>query len=160
MAPGNHGLKTTDLQSQSAKHCKYLYEFTNKICKQLALELNMLEDRNNPLLNRREVTAILRNAAGKVTRIDAANQIAEKFNVDKSRVITINMTGQRGTMDLRSTFYVYDNQDNMKKQLPRYMTLRGIPKAERKKLLDEEKANKLKAKQAAAAKSGGSKGRR
>jgi small subunit ribosomal protein S24e len=120
----------------------------------------MLEDRNNPILNRREVTAILRNAAGKVTRIDAANQIAEKFNVDKSRVITINMTGQRGTMDLRSTFYVYDNQDNMKKQLPRYMTLRGIPKAERKKLLDEEKANKLKAKQAAAAKSGGSKGRR
>ena len=120
----------------------------------------MLEDRNNPLLNRREVTAILRNAAGKVTRIDAANQIAEKFNVDKSRVITINMTGQRGTMDLRSTFYIYDNKDNMKKQLPRYMTLRGIPKAERKKLLDEEKANKLKAKQAAAAKSGGSKAKR
>src|ERR1051325_739879 len=138
------------------KHCKYLYEFRKKICKQLALELNTLEDRNNPLLNRREVTAILRNAAGKLTRIDAANQIADKFNVDKSRVITIAMTGQRGTMDLRSTFYIYDNQDNLKEQLPRYMTLRGIPKAERKKLLDEEKANKLKAKQAAAAKSGGS----
>ncbi len=126
----------------------------------MALELNTLEDRNNPLLNRREVTAILRNAAGKVTRIDAANQIADRFNVDKSRVITITKTGQRGTMDLRSTFYIYDNQDNMKKQLPRYMTLRGIPKTERKKLLDEEKANKLKAKQAAAAKSGGSKSKR
>ena len=126
----------------------------------MALELNTLEDRNNPLLNRREVTAILRNAAGKVTRIDAANQIADRFNVDKSRVITITMTGQRGTMDLRSTFYIYDNQGNMKKQLPRYMTLRGIPKTERKKLLDEEKANKLKAKQAAAAKSGGSKSKR
>ena len=126
----------------------------------MALELNTLEDRNNPLLNRREVTAILRNAAGKVTRVDAANQIADRFNVDKSRVITISMTGQRGTMDLRSTFYIYDNQDNMKKQLPRYMTLRGIPKTDRKKLLDEEKANKLKAKQAAAAKSGGSKSKR
>jgi small subunit ribosomal protein S24e len=116
----------------------------------------MLEDRNNPLLSRREVTAILRNAAGKVTRIDAANHIAERFNVNKSRVIAITMAGQRGTMDLRSTFYIYDNQDDMKKQLPRYMTLRGIPKSDRKKLLDEEKANKLKAKQAAAAKSGGS----
>lgn len=122
----------------------------------MALELNTLEDRNNPLLNRREVTAILRNAAGKVSRIEAANQIADKFNVDKSKVIAINMTGQRGTMDLRSTFYIYDNEDIMKKQLPRYMTLRGIPKSDRKKLLDEEKANKLKAKQAAAAKSGGS----
>jgi small subunit ribosomal protein S24e len=122
----------------------------------LALELNTLEDRNNPLLSRREVTAILRNAAGKVNRIDAAKQIAERFNVDKNKVITITMTGQRGTMDLRSTFYIYNSEDDMKKQLPRYMTLRGIAKADRKKLLDEEKAQKLKAKQAAAAKSGGS----
>jgi small subunit ribosomal protein S24e len=122
----------------------------------LALELNTLEDRNNPLLSRREVTAILRNAAGKVTRIDAAKQIAERFNVDKNKVIAITMTGQRGTMDLRSTFYIYNSEDDMKKQLPRYMTLRGIPKADRKKLLDEEKAQRLKAKQAAAAKSGGS----
>jgi small subunit ribosomal protein S24e len=122
----------------------------------LALELNTLEDRNNPLLSRREVTAILRNAAGKVTRIDAAKQIADRFNVDKNKVITITMTGQRGTMDLRSTFYIYNSEDDMKKQLPRYMTLRGIPKADRKKLLDEEKAQRLKAKQAAAAKSGGS----
>ena len=122
----------------------------------MALELNTLEDRNNPLLSRREVTAILRNAAGKVTRIDAAKQIAERFNVDKNKVITITMTGQRGTMDLRSTFYIYNSEDDMKKQLPRYMTLRGIAKADRKKLLDEEKAQKLKAKQAAAAKSGGS----
>ena len=122
----------------------------------MALEFNTLEDRNNPLLSRREVTAILRNAAGKVNRIDAAKQIAERFNVDKNKVITITMTGQRGTMDLRSTFYIYNSEDDMKKQLPRYMTLRGIPKADRKKLLDEEKAQRLKAKQAAAAKSGGS----
>jgi len=43
----------------------------------------------------------------------------------------------------------------MKKQLPRYRMLRGISKADRKKLLDEEKAEKLKAKQAAAASKSG-----
>jgi small subunit ribosomal protein S24e len=132
-------------------HCKYLYEFGENICKQLALELTTLEDRNNPLLNRREVRAILRNAAGNLTRIDAAQQIAEKLNVDKNKVIAISMTGQRGTMDLQSTFYIYNNEDDMKKQLPRYRMLRGISKADRKKLLDEEKSQKLKAKQAAAA---------
>jgi small subunit ribosomal protein S24e len=128
----------------------------------LALELNTLEDRNNSLLNRREVRAILKNAAGKVTRIDAAQQIADKLNVDKKRVIAITMLGQRGTMDLESTFYIYNNEDDMKKQLPRYRMLRGISKADRKKLLDEEKAQKLKSKQASAAKSGagGSKGKR
>jgi small subunit ribosomal protein S24e len=133
------------------KHCKYLYEFTKNICKQLAQELNTLEDRNNPLLNRREIRAILKNAAGKLTRTDAAQQIADKLNVDKNRVISITMTGQRGTMDLESTFYIYNNEDEMKKQLPRYRVMRGMSKDDRKKILDEEKSQKLKAKQAAAA---------
>jgi len=129
----------------------------------LALEMNTLEDRNNPLLNRREMRVIIKNAAGKVTRIDAAQHIAEKLDVDKNRVIAISMTGQRGTMDLQSSFYIYNNEDDMKKHLPRYRMLRGISKADRKKLLDEEKAEKLKAKQAAAASKpgpGGSRGRR
>ena len=126
----------------------------------MALELTTLEDRTNPLLNRREVRAILRNASGKMTRIDAAQQIAEKLNVDKNKVIAISMTGQRGTMDLQSTFYIYNNQDDMKKQLPRFRMLRGMSKADRKKLLDEEKAEKLKAKQAAAASKPGSSGSR
>jgi len=39
--------------------------------------------------------------------------------------------------------------------LPRYMILRTMPKEERKKLINEEKAARLKAKQAAAAKSKG-----
>jgi small subunit ribosomal protein S24e len=144
------------------KHCKYLYEFTKNICKQLAQELNTLEDRNNPLLNRREIRAILKNAAGKFTRTDAAQQIADKLNVDKKTVIAITMTGQRGTTDLESIFYIYNNEDDMKKQLPRYRLLRGISKDDRKKILDEEKAQKLKSKQASAAKSGtgGSKGKR
>ncbi|MFL6316094.1 MAG: hypothetical protein ACJ71K_03665 [Nitrososphaeraceae archaeon] len=126
----------------------------------MALELNTLEDRNNSLLNRREIRAILKNAAGKVTRIDAAQQIADKLNVDKKRVIAITMTGQRGTMDLESTFYIYNNEDEMKKHLPRFRMLRGISKADRKKLLDEEKAQKLKTKQASAAGAGRSKGKR
>jgi small subunit ribosomal protein S24e len=116
----------------------------------LAQELNTLEDRNNPLLNRREIRAILKNAAGKLTRTDAAQQIADKLNVDKNRVIAITMTGQRGTTDLESTFYIYNNEDEMKKQLPRYRVLRRMSKDDRKKILDEEKAQKLKAKHAAA----------
>jgi small subunit ribosomal protein S24e len=95
-----------------------------------------------------------------MTRIDAAQQIAEKLNVDKNKVIAISMTGQRGTMDLQSTFYIYNNEDDMKKQLPRYRMLRAISKADRKKLLDEEKAEKLKAKQAAAASKPGPSGSR
>jgi len=49
----------------------------------------------------------------------------------------------------------YRNEEEAKKQLPRYMILRTMPKEERKKLINEEKAARLKAKQAAAAKSKG-----
>src|SRR5919198_2933422 len=120
---------------------------------QLAIQINTLEDRNNSILNRREVRAILRDAAGKVNRIDAASHIADRLNVDKKKVITIEMKGQRGTTDLKSTFYIY-NDDQEMNRLPRYRILRNIPKGDRKKLLEEEKAEKLKAKQASVAKSG------
>ena len=119
----------------------------------MTLEVNTIEDRNNSLLNRREITAILRDAAGKITRIDAANHIADKLNVDNKKVITISMIGQRGTTDLKSIFYIY-NDEQETNQLPRFRVLRNMPKADRKKLIDEEKAQKLKAKQSAVAKSG------
>jgi small subunit ribosomal protein S24e len=127
----------------------------------LTIEVNTLQDLHNSLLNRREITAILRDAAGKITRIDAANHIADKLNVDNKKVITISMIGQRGTPDLKSTFYIYNNEQEMN-QLPRFRVLRNMPKADRKKLLDEEKAQKLKAKQSSVAKSGSgaSKGKR
>jgi small subunit ribosomal protein S24e len=59
--------------------------------------------------------------------------------------------------DIHAMFYVYESEEAAKKQLPRFRMLRTMPKADRKKLLDEEKAAALKAKQAAAAEKGGAK---
>lgn len=128
---------------------KYLYEFQDKIYK-LALEVITLEDRKNSLLNRREIKTVLRNAAGRIKRTDASDLLAKQLNVDKKTVIPIIMTCQRGKADIVATFYVYNTEDELK-QLPRFRLLRSMPKAERKKLIDEEKAHKLKAKQAAVA---------
>ena len=128
---------------------KYLYEFQDKIYK-LALEVITLEDRKNSLLNRREIKTVLRNAAGRIKRTDASDLLANQLNVDKKTVVPIIMTCQRGKTDIVATFYVYNTEDELK-QLPRFRLLRSMPKAERKKLIDEEKAQKLKAKQAAVA---------
>ncbi|HET7284880.1 MAG TPA: hypothetical protein VFI70_09365 [Nitrososphaeraceae archaeon] len=128
---------------------KYLYEFQNTTCK-LALELITLDDRRNSLLNRREIRTVLKNAAGRIKRTDASDLLAKQLNVDKKTVIPIIMTCQRGKTDIVATFYVYNTEDELK-QLPRFRLLRSMPKAERKKLIDEEKAHKLKAKQAAVA---------
>jgi len=117
----------------------------------LALDVVPLEDRKNSLLNRREVKALLKNACGKIKRSDASNIIAQTYNIDSKKIIPVSLTCETGKTDVHATFYIYDNEEEAKKQLPRYRLLRTMPKEERKKILDDEKAAKLKAKQAAAA---------
>jgi small subunit ribosomal protein S24e len=115
----------------------------------------MVEDRKNSLLGRREVKALFRGAAGKLKKTEAAEQIASQLGADKKSVIPVNLICGTGMTDVHAIFYVYESEEAAKKQLPRYRLLRTMPKADRKKLLDEEKAERLKAKQTAAAEAKG-----
>jgi small subunit ribosomal protein S24e len=115
-----------------------------------AQEVAMLEDHRNSLLNRREVRVLFRAAAGKINRNEAAEKIANQLNVNKKQVVPINLRCQTGMTDVHGILYVYDDENEAKRQLPHYRLLRTLPREERKKILDEEKAAKLKAKQAAA----------
>jgi small subunit ribosomal protein S24e len=119
----------------------------------LSLEVIILEERNNALLNRREIKTLLKNSAGKIKRVEAADIIAKQLNVDRNLTIPINMKCETGKSDIHATMYIYNNEEDVKKHLPRYRILRNMSKEDRKKLLDEEKATKLKAKQATAAES-------
>lgn len=119
----------------------------------MSLEVVILEERNNALLNRREIKTLLKNSAGKIKRVDAADIIAKQLNVDRNLTIPINMKCETGKPDIHAIMYIYNNEEDVKKHLPRYRILRNMSKEDRKKLLDEEKATKLKAKQATAAES-------
>lgn len=121
-------------------------------------EVVTLEDRKNSLLNRREVKALFRGAAGKMKRTEAVEKMASQLSVDKKQIIPINLICETGMTDVHALFYVYDDEKIATKHLPRYRMLRTLPKEERKKILDEEKAAKLKAKQEAAASKGGASG--
>ena len=118
----------------------------------------MLEDRRNSLLNRREVKVLFRGAAGKISRNEAAEKIASQLNVNKKQVIPINLRCQTGMTDVHGILYVYEDEKEAARQLPRYRLLRTFSREERKKILDEEKAAKLKAKQQAATSKTGASG--
>ena len=128
----------------------------------MSLQVVILEEHNNTLLDRREIKSVLKNCAGRVKRVDAVGMVAKELNVDSDAIIPINMKCETGKSDVYATMYIYKNIEDAKKQLPRYRILRTMSKEDRKKLLDEEKANKLKAKQATAAeaKSGPRRGRK
>ena len=116
----------------------------------MALEVVTLHDHAHSLLNRREIKILLKNAAGRINRSEASDLLAKQLNVDKKKVIPIVMTCHRGKTDIDATFYVYRSEEELN-QLPRFRLLRSMPKAERKKLMDEEKAQKLKARQSSGA---------
>jgi small subunit ribosomal protein S24e len=113
-------------------------------------EFVILQDRKNSLLKRREVKALFRGAAGTINKSGAAEKISSQLNVNKRQVIPMNLRSQTGMVDVHGLFYVYDDENEAARQLPRYRLLRTLPRDERKKILDEEKAAKLKAKQEAA----------
>ncbi len=126
-----------------------------------AQEVALLEDRRNSLLNRREVKVLFRGGAGKISRNNAAEKIANQLNINKNQVVPINLRCQTGMTDVHGILYIYDDENEAGRQLPRYRLLRTLTKEERKKVLDDEKAAKLKAKQeAATSKSGASGGGR
>jgi small subunit ribosomal protein S24e len=120
-----------------------------------------LQDRNNLLLNRREITVIIKNVQGQLSRVDATSLVAGHFRLNKQQqIIPVSMKSETGRTDVHASFYVYSSLENAQQQLPRYIMLRNMSKEDRNKVISEEKATKLKAKQAAAAEVKSGKGKR
>lgn len=136
--PGPHYLK------------EYTYMTSQLISSNLESEFVTLEERNNSLLNRQETTVVFSNLAGKVKRMEAAQILARSKNIDAKNVFPMSLKGETGKANVRATFYIYDNPADSQDQLPRYRILRNLPRIERKKLIEEDKSEKLKAKQATA----------
>ncbi|MGN6347980.1 MAG: hypothetical protein ACTHKJ_09580 [Candidatus Nitrosocosmicus sp.] len=115
------------------------------------LEVVILKDNNNVLLKRREIESVIRNASGSIKRQDAAELVADKLKIDKKNLLPISIKSEFGNPDVNTLMYYFDKIDDAKKQIPRYLFLRSLSKDERKKIIDDEKAARLKAKQAAVA---------
>ena len=119
-------------------------------------EVVTVQDRNNVLLNRRELKVIIKNAQGQLNKASAASLVASHFHLNtQQQIIPILMKYETGRTNIHASFYVYPSLEDARQQLPRYMMLRNMSKEDRKKIIDEEKATKLKAKQTAAAEAKG-----
>jgi small subunit ribosomal protein S24e len=115
----------------------------------LETEIVVLRDFDNLFMKRKELRLVLKNAAGRLTKTEAVNLIAAKNNIETKRIVAIRMNCSYGKPDVDASFHIYESEEAMKDFLPRHRNLRLLGKAERKKIIDEEKAAKLKAKQAA-----------
>jgi len=111
------------------------------------LAFEVIEERENPLLNRREVICVFPDGAGKITRADVVKAVSEKFSVPSEQIIPISIKHSHGIRDITATVYIYKNLDDAKRQLPKHIILRLLPKEERKKLLEQQRKPKEEKKQ-------------
>ncbi len=124
-------------------------------------EIVTVLDRDNSLLNRRELKVIIKNPGGQLNKASVASLVAEYFHLsERQQVIPISMKNETGKRDLLASLYVYPSLEEIQKQLPRYMMLRNMSKEDRKKIIDEEKSAKVKAKQVAAAEARSGRGKK
>ena len=113
----------------------------------MSTELVVLRDYNNQLMNRRELKVIFRNVSGNIKKKDAIETISKANNVDLKTIIPIEIKCNKGSTDVNAFFHIYKNEKSAQDTLPKYISMRLIDKAERKKKFDEAKAQKLKEKQ-------------
>ncbi|MEM3382760.1 MAG: hypothetical protein QXL52_02900 [Nitrososphaerales archaeon] len=111
------------------------------------MSIQILKDSKNNLLRRREINCIFKSMAGLLKRQDAINMIAKSLNIDAKNVCLISLSTKTGTRDVSGLFYIYDNPEDAKKQLPDYLFIRLLPKEEREKLLKERKKKAKKGKE-------------
>jgi ribosomal protein S24E len=78
------------------------------------------------------MSVIFKNAAGRIKRTEATEIIAKQNNVEKKAVIPISMVCGKGKTDVRAVFYIYTDEKEAIKHLPRYRLLRNLPKLKAK----------------------------
>jgi len=110
-------------------------------------ELVVLRDYDNKLMNRRELHVIFRNVPGNINKKEAIQTISDANNVDLKTVVPIEIKCNKGSTDVNAFFHIYADEKTANETLPKYISMRLLEKTERKKIIDEEKARKLKQKQ-------------
>lgn len=113
----------------------------------MSTDLVVLRDYDNQLMNRRELQVIFRNVPGNIKKKDAIETISKANKVDSKTIVPIDIKCNNGSTDVNAFFHIYNDEKSAKETLPQYLSMRLLEKAERKKIIDEAKAEKLKEKQ-------------
>ncbi len=98
-------------------------------------------------MNRRELQIIFRNVSGNIKKKEAIETVSKANKLDSKTIVPIEIKCNKGSTDVSGFFHIYKSEESAKEILPKYRSMRILEKAERKKIFDETKAQKLKEKQ-------------
>ena len=108
------------------------------------MTFEVVEDKENPLLNRREVVCIFPHSAGKINRAQVVKAVTQKLGLPEEKIIPISIKSTHGSTHTKVTIHIYKDLEDAKRQLPKHILLRLLPKEERKKIMEEKRKTEAK----------------
>ena len=114
------------------------------------MDIEISSDIENLLVGRREVKCIFRDSYGSFNRNDAIQALSKKIKATNKKVFIVSIDGESGSRDAKGLFYIYDDENNAKKDISDYILTRNkpvTPKPEKSKIpskdIAEEKAEPI-----------------
>lgn len=92
--------------------------------------VEIINQKENKLLNRKEVEAYLEEKAPSLTRIELKNQLAKKLKVEENLIVIENIKTHYGKVGANVLAYVYADEVTLKKVTPEYLIKRNTAKVE------------------------------
>lgn len=91
------------------------------------MELQIIKDRNEPLLKRRGVSIKINNK-GTPSRIDVKNKLAAMANSKPELIVIERLDTAFGKMELTGYASIYESDERLKQLAQKHLTVRDAPK--------------------------------
>jgi len=95
------------------------------------MNFTKFEKRENPLLERTEISAVFDVENTSFNRREAATLVAKEAKINPDTVYSVKLSHSAGSHSVSGLFYVYKDQDTAKVYLPKFILNRNIPKVEK-----------------------------
>ncbi|HET7337102.1 MAG TPA: hypothetical protein VFJ23_04340 [Candidatus Nitrosotalea sp.] len=79
--------------------------------------IEVTRDVKNSLLSRREITCNFKGLSGRLKKLEAADMISKKFNLEGKIVIPVLLKNETGRPVVSGSFYVYEDEKLAKEHL-------------------------------------------
>ncbi|MDD5615722.1 MAG: 30S ribosomal protein S24e [Candidatus Methanoperedens sp.] len=90
------------------------------------MELQIIKDKKNPLLKRREVSIKINNK-GTPSRIDVKNKLAAIANSKPELIVIEQLNTAFGKTELTGIASIYESEERLKQLAHQHLMARGIP---------------------------------
>lgn len=96
------------------------------------MELQIIKDKTNPLLKKREVSIKINNK-GTPSRIDIKNKLAAMANSKPELIVIEHLDTVFGKQEVLGTVSIYQTEERLKQLAHQHLLARGIPKPSEEK---------------------------